>query len=175
MKKLLIALSVALVGFAVQAASANWYVENIYEYGSSTTLANDYVVYFFDANDCSVAKATSDIAAGDFSFVSKGYAAEYQADGEAAVTAGSYGNSVDITSYYVVFNASTIAAATQAYISATDVGTTGAAGQAASFAFDASATASASNWASTAAVPEPTSGLLLLLGMAGLALKRKRA
>ena len=28
---------------------------------------------------------------------------------------------------------------------------------------------------STAAVPEPTSGLLLLLGMAGLALKRKRA
>ena len=30
-------------------------------------------------------------------------------------------------------------------------------------------------WTSTAAVPEPTSGLLLLLGMAGLALKRKRA
>ena len=33
----------------------------------------------------------------------------------------------------------------------------------------------ATAWASTAAVPEPTSGLLLLLGMAGLALKRKRA
>ena len=32
----------------------------------------------------------------------------------------------------------------------------------------------ATAWA-TAAVPEPTSGLLLLLGMAGLALKRKRA
>jgi len=37
---------------------------------------------------------------------------------------------------------------------------------------DAGTTATA--W-STAAVPEPTSGLLLLLGMAGLALKRKRA
>ena len=35
-------------------------------------------------------------------------------------------------------------------------------------------TAGATAW-STAAVPEPTSGLLLLLGMAGLALKRKRA
>ena len=33
---------------------------------------------------------------------------------------------------------------------------------------------SATAW-SSAAVPEPTSGLLLLLGMAGLALKRKRA
>ena len=30
-------------------------------------------------------------------------------------------------------------------------------------------------WAPAEAVPEPTSGLLLLLGMAGLALKRKRA
>ena len=34
----------------------------------------------------------------------------------------------------------------------------------------------ASSWQSmTASVPEPTSGLLLLIGMAGLALKRKRA
>ena len=39
------------------------------------------------------------------------------------------------------------------------------------FANMASATA-ASNWA---AVPEPTSGLLVLLGMAGLALRRRRA
>ena len=34
-----------------------------------------------------------------------------------------------------------------------------------------SATQNASNWA---AVPEPTSGLLLLLGVAGLALRRKQ-
>ena len=32
----------------------------------------------------------------------------------------------------------------------------------------------ASDWATMGAVPEPTSGLLLLLGVAGLALKRKR-
>ena len=32
-----------------------------------------------------------------------------------------------------------------------------------------------SMWKETAAVPEPTSGILMLLGMAGLALRRKRA
>ena len=31
------------------------------------------------------------------------------------------------------------------------------------------------NWTAVGAVPEPTSGLLMLLGMAGLALKRRRA
>ena len=42
----------------------------------------------------------------------------------------------------------------------------------------ASATQNASNWASSGGgepVPEPTSGLLMLLGAAGLALRRKRA
>ena len=43
-----------------------------------------------------------------------------------------------------------------------------------SLALKMGGTGSATAW-STAAVPEPTSGLLLLLGMAGLALKRKRA
>ena len=38
----------------------------------------------------------------------------------------------------------------------------------------ASITQSAGGWTSTS-VPEPTSGLLMLLGMAGLALRRKRA
>ena len=43
----------------------------------------------------------------------------------------------------------------------------------ANFNVNGAATATPSNW--TAAAPEPTSGLLLLLGVAGLALKRKRA
>ena len=42
------------------------------------------------------------------------------------------------------------------------------------FKFTSAGTSASKNYI-TAAVPEPTSGLLLLLGMAGLALKRKRA
>ena len=42
------------------------------------------------------------------------------------------------------------------------------------YALTATASATASNWKSVN-VPEPTSGLLMLLGMAGLALRRKRA
>lgn len=38
-----------------------------------------------------------------------------------------------------------------------------------------SATAWAPNFTATSAVPEPTSGMLLLFGLAGLALRRKRA
>ena len=37
------------------------------------------------------------------------------------------------------------------------------------------ATYAAGDWKSTKVVPEPTSGLLMLLGMAGLALRRRRA
>ena len=36
-------------------------------------------------------------------------------------------------------------------------------------------TAGPSSWTATVAVPEPTSGLLLILGVAGLALRRRRA
>ena len=43
------------------------------------------------------------------------------------------------------------------------------------YSLSASASATASNWKSPSNIPEPSSALLLLMGMAGLALRRKRA
>ena len=76
--------------------------------------------------------------------------------------------------YYIVlyngekFTASSAIAAT-AYASAQEAHTAG------SWAISVSKTPLAASDFSTVNVPEPTSGLLLLIGVAGLALKRKRA
>ena len=43
------------------------------------------------------------------------------------------------------------------------------------FKFGTAGTSSSKNYITTAAVPEPTSGLLMLIGLAGLALRRRRA
>ena len=176
MKKLLALCAVALMSISASAATAAWYAEDIYEYGNTGDLATGYLVYFFDASTVSTSAAAAALNASDFSFLSSGWEADYMEDGEAGTNngVGSYGNLQDITGYFVVFNAGDTASATYAYISGTEVATTGAAGQAASFDIMGSSSATASNWTAVNA-PEPTSGLLLLLGMAGLALKRKRA
>ena len=178
MKKLLALCAVALMSISASAATAAWYAEDIYEYGDTGDLATGYLVYFFDASTVSTSAAAAALNASDFSFLSSGWEADYMEDGEAGTNngVGSYGNLQDITGYFVVFNAEDTASATYAYISGTEVATTGAAGQAASFDIMGSSSATASNWTSLGSpVPEPTSGLLMLLGMAGLALRRRRA
>ena len=171
MKKIIALCAIALMGFSASAATAAWYAEDIYEYGGTGNLATDYLLYFFDADVVSTASATTSLAAGDFSFLTKGYVSDYMEDGEGAVNAGTYGNSVDVTGYFVVFNSDSTETATYAYVSATDVATTGGAGQAAAFDLLGTSSAIADNWT---AVPEPTSGLLLVVGGALLALRRRR-
>ena len=77
----------------------------------------------------------------------------------------------------VILNAETIEAATKMVITAEMTGTaSGATGTAGKMSFGSlgELTGNAANW-QTVSVPEPTSGLLMLLGIAGLALKRRRA
>ena len=92
------------------------------------------------------------------------------------ITGDVYGNGVTVNGYLVILDSDATATASYAYVSDIASAATSALGGAAAISFgdtQLAAMQNAGNW--TAAAPEPTSGLLLLLGMAGLALKRKRA
>lgn len=179
MKKLIIAAFAAVLGITANAAMASWDVDTIYTRGT-TDNATGYLVYFVDADLYSAASAITDLGKADFAFLANGAQAweanDLVDDGYVdGVTASVYGNGVDVNGYLVIFDASTTGEATFAYVSDVASGATTALGGMAMLSFDDTQLAgmqTASNWT---AVPEPTSGLLMLLGMAGLALKRKRA
>ncbi len=176
MKKILIATTIAAMGIVANAAVANWSVDNIYVSGTSD-YAEGYMVYYFDTSAITVAAVNSAIAAGDTSFISQGYAAASLTDDEGyteGASASIYSANDAVNGYLVIFDSSSAASATHAYVTAVKSTTINSLGANAALSFgDLVATQTAGNW--TAVAPEPTSGLLLLLGMAGLALKRKRA
>ena len=180
MKKLIIAAAVTMLGIVANAAQATWSVDYTYQKGT-TDAAEGWQMMFFD--DAQVARATfiANLASDAYLTDISNYAglasdltdSDGYADGYAKKT--TYGNPETITGYFVLFDSADASTATYAYVSETMEATTGAtAGQIAQFLFgDVTATQNAANWTAVNA-PEPTSGLLLLLGMAGLALKRKR-
>ena len=180
MKKLMIMLGAVAMAAAVQAASCNWSASAVYGYdGSTFTKGNStvhYVGYLFvdaDASAISTALAKKDLSVLDNAVLPLtttnmgGFSSgSTYADG---YTEGNH------TAFAVIFNKDTAAAATYFYV--TDSKTmelSDASGTTFGFGSLSAAMQTKANWTSTAA-PEPTSGLLLLLGMAGLALKRKRA
>ena len=166
-------MSVALMGCALNAAVANWAAEGISGYNGGAMSALQ--IYAFDTSALTVANATAAFSSGDFSVLTKGFVASDYDSGEAVGEISGYANGASVNAYLVIFDNATVASSEHFYISEVDSSTSiGIQGQSANPAFNLSSSATASNWTATAA-PEPTSGLLLLLGMAGLALKRKRA
>ena len=153
-------------------ASANRYAGTGYLFNVATVSQADMLAAF--ASDAVESKLTSKLATGTFS------------SGRASASDNFDGPNATFDAYFVVFGkdgdgndaiyiSDTVAANYQA------VGTGevefGQQNAYSSVGFnDASKGFSSAGWYSNAAaVPEPTSGLLMLLGMAGLALRRKRA
>ena len=197
MKKLMIALSlVAMAAVSAQAAKINWSVSEVAAYGGDAT-PQGYTMACFCSGvnwDDSAHDVYTSIAAAEAWAKSNGATTEgvhqlntatLSAEGSATTTSA-YGtmqafwknsNAAGTKAgdfYAIIFNADNIADATAYMVTTVKEGlkfsTTQTATQLASI--------SAGEWHAiggpTPVIPEPTSGLLLLLGVAGLALRRKQ-
>ena len=187
MKKLIIAVAAVAVGIVANAATFNWEVQKGYIYdGADTpakltsgtayllfadTLAQGDLVAAFAAN---ASTAASTVAASAVSTGTIGSDARIP-------TSSNFTSDVtsDQTAYFVVFNGDKMYVSIEAgaeYYAVGESAITFASVSSSSKKFnDVAGGYAGAGWYGAAAVPEPTSGLLMLLGMAGLALRRKRA
>ena len=188
MKKLLVIAVVAMTALVSQSASFIWSctgaktVGTLYDYTGTGKVAADTVAYLFDADAVSQSDLLASVRAGN---ALSGYvdSATVNSSSKIAVTTTpfSYGTTGN---YYDFYFAILDTANDQLLISsvvennpaqAADTTTVAFGGAAATFskASHGEEGYSSAGWYSV--VPEPTSGLLMLLGMAGLALRRRRA
>ena len=182
MKKLMFMLAAAAMAASVHAASVSWASVGMYDAdGAKIKDAATVYVYLMDADAYSGltdAWATygDDVKAGGTTAANVGGTTTGKYTHKASVVAPN-GTAVANTTYYAAIIATYGTGDDMKYYAEKASVTTGDDGNA-TYQFGAghldSATAAASAW-TTASVPEPTSGILLLVGMAGLALRRKRA
>ena len=181
MKKLMIFAACAMLAAVTHAAAVGWTLAT----GSATYAGDAYQFFVIGQNGAtSIATITALLDAGtDASSYAFGTGTA-NAAGTGSVTAANSGKTLDAgtyTGFFVLFDSATPTAGTSKYalIEGASTLTREIGASTAQIAFasgNVSSTLSqASNWKSYGAVPEPTSGLLMLLGMAGLALRRRRA
>ena len=179
MKKLMIAMAVALLGFASHAAIANWVIKSDWV-SSDGENPLEVAVYAFDALANPLAVVTAALESGDMSVlgnaVSSGVVNDegsFQFSGNGGITDN--GDTPPVVSVYTIFLDTDSASTATGYF-ASDVRsaelTDAVMADKASFAWDE---INVTSFTPMSDVPEPTSGLLLLLGVAGLALRRKQA
>lgn len=186
MKKLMVVLAAVAMAASVQAASVSWTCTYVTEGASDVS----GIAYFVNAATLDRADmlalqgkgatAISDALSGSYSYT--GSDGTFSVKKANAVSNASLGltDSTATSAYLVIFDTATITDASKFWVTevksfdtlagADDVVQVKWGDQS-----DAIAAAGANAWSSASAVPEPTSGLLMLVGLAGLALRRRRA
>ena len=181
MKKLMFMLAAAAMAVSVHAASVTWGSGALYN-ASGSKVADSVTVYVYlidkdTYNGLTDVWATygDDVKAGGTTAAGKNTTGKYT---HRASVSAPKDTATANTTYYAVIIATYGTGDDMMYYAEKASATTGDDGNA-SYSFGAgtiaSQTAAASAWSSAGSVPEPTSGLLMLVGLAGLALRRHRA
>jgi len=188
MKKLMIALAAVAVGFAANAASYTWTTGGRIFNGTGGSGSANYITgatayLMFESVvgvEALVSSFQSSAATATSTVTANAIATAAVSDGAQISSTASYATTDTQTAYFVIFAndkmyVSNTASADYNSLAPDEVQAIqfGAQSTPSKLSFDSGTYAT--NGAGWYAVPEPTSGLLMLLGMAGLALRRKRA
>ena len=184
------ALGVALSAGMMQAASLSWMISGV-TLPETTTSASGVAVYMFltaaggnslsyvdGATLTTIADVESAIQGGTFTGAGAYVTSTLNASGGTTAATGltSFGAGDSLSAFAVIFDNANIADAENYMIAQNSAGN-----QVLSQSWTSATGAKVLSWgkqstsgATWTAVPEPTSGLLMLLGIAGLALRRRR-
>ena len=183
MKKLMIAAAIVCAAAFAQAASYNWIASCDYVTTDGSN-AMEYLgaasAYFFSGDAAAKSAVMAALTSGDMTVLDDALgsttlgADDYGYFGIAGSNFAAADTATSLNGFVVLLDNPVPASAANAFASAVvtvELSDAIKGGQDAAFTFGAIET-NPSDWQS---VPEPTSGLLLLIGVAGLALRRRRA